>query len=958
MAGLLVSRSVGRARETAICIALGGSRGQLALQYFLESLWISLAAAILGLVFSAVFLHVLLGLAADYIPRSESITENGSALIWALILAFFTAAISSLAPLWQAFRTPPNEVLSSGTRASAGARSRKLSKGLVIAETALAFTLISAGALLFWRFESLTATSSGLNPKGLLTFGISRADATSAAVKDPAKQSAAFSQRVLDALEAIPGVTGAAVSNQIPVEGCCLVTQLFPVNAEGRNLDHEINFLTVSPDYFRTLGIALRSGRLLTAQDNVEEPLHIVIDEAAAARYWPGRNAVGQLAHFSSPTGDITQVVGVVATVRNKGLGETPMPEVYLSSSLVNLETMQFFVRSSVGQASLASAIRHAVAAVDPARPIYAVRSMPEIVSNSLMFQRIEWIITLFFAITALLLASLGIYGLIAYSVRLRATEMGTRMALGSTANQLLWLITGDGLRLALYGILAGSITTALATQLVGHYFQVNQLSPWPYLFSVAVVALLAVAASLVPAWRASILSPMVAIRDDTESVWQSARRAYRLVAPEEPRAVESTLLTEFIKASRKATTFEELYESSLEELRSKIKASSALLVQRASAKEFKCLAACAAHSFATIAISEGGFLANRLKFYDAPMSFSAADLETSRRWASEQKPQQVAELELLQQIGLRLAAPLRTKTDLIGLVLFGAREGNTAYSLSEKNLVAACAEQFALIVENARLTQRVVEQEKLRSDLALATEVQARLLPESCPQAPPISFGAYTLAARSIGGDYYDFLQIGEHTLGIAVADVAGKGIAAALIMAVVEASLRIVASEEGIRLPEIAARMNRFLHKSTGFSSYATFFYAQLDEDKRQLRYVNAGHNPPYLLRSLAEGAPIEELSAGGIVIGMFPVASYEEAVVDLRPGDVLLAFTDGVPEALNTEGEEFGEDRLKALVRRAAILPIEELTKLVSQELRDWVGTAPQHDDITFVVMKVSA
>jgi phosphoserine phosphatase RsbU/P len=277
---------------------------------------------------------------------------------------------------------------------------------------------------------------------------------------------------------------------------------------------------------------------------------------------------------------------------------------------------------------------------------------------------------------------------------------------------------------------------------------------------------------------------------------------------------------------------------------------------------------------------------------------------------------------------------------------------------------LAACAEQFALTMENARLNARVMEQEQVRRDIALATEVQKRLLPGSAPQTAATSLGAYTLAARSVGGDYYDFLQIGDHRIGIALADVAGKGIAAALIMAVVQASLRIIAAESNVSLPELAAKMNSFLHRSTGFSSYATFFYAQLDEDKRQLRYVNAGHNPPYLVRALRPeldkngvGGVIEELATGGVIIGMFPSAKYEESVVDLHPGDVLIAFTDGVTEALNAADEEFGEERLQGLVRRAAHLPVVEMTAVISQELRDWIGEAAQYDDLTFVVMKVN-
>jgi sigma-B regulation protein RsbU (phosphoserine phosphatase) len=220
----------------------------------------------------------------------------------------------------------------------------------------------------------------------------------------------------------------------------------------------------------------------------------------------------------------------------------------------------------------------------------------------------------------------------------------------------------------------------------------------------------------------------------------------------------------------------------------------------------------------------------------------------------------------------------------------------------------------------------------------------------------------AFTLAARSVGGDYYDFLEVGEHRLGIALADIAGKGIAAALIMAVVQASLRILTTEDSISLPELAARMNRFLHRSTGSASYATFFYAQLDPSEHKLRYVNAGHNPPYLIRRLkgeessGAAAPIEELTAGGTIIGMFPSATYEESVVDLYPGDILMAFTDGVPEALNSAEEEFGEERLKELLRRVAHLPIRDISATISRELREWIGDAPQHDDITFVVLKV--
>ena len=963
VAGLLVGRSVGRARETAIRVALGGGQGQLALQYFFESLWISLVAALGGILASVLLVHLVVSLAADYIPRSDEISTNWTVALFALGLAFLTATVSALAPLWQAFRIQPNEVLSEGVRASAGARSRKLSQALVIAEIALAFTLISAGAILTWQLGSLNRTWPGFDPNGLVTFQLTR-PAESA-------QNSVYADKAIEALEGMPGVSDAAVVNQVPLAGCCMSTSLFPEpHTTAVETHRPVSLNVVSPGYFKTMRIPLLAGRLLNAHDTNENLLAVVIDEAAAKRYWPGHNAVGQFAKLAGQNGSRVQIAGVVGTVKNEGVGKEATPEVYLLQNVYRLQTMNFIVRSTLPPATLAPAIRRTIARVDPAQPIYSVRSMREIFGESLIFQRIESVVITFFALAALLMASVGVYGLISYSVRQRTVEMGTRMALGSTGRQLLQLITGSGLRLSLYGLLIGAAAVVGASAIVVRYFDVHHLSPIPYVFSIMVVIALALVASAIPAWRASLLSPMVAIRNETDSIWMSARRTLeqareRISAENTAAPLDSTLLTEFIEASRRADSFSEALRLSLHNLAAKLHAGSALLLEKVAPGEFRCLAADPESGLATLSIPDNGFLLNRLRFYSAPLGFTAADLETSLRWASEQRPRHLQELELLKIIDLRLAAPLRTKNDLIGLLLLGERAEHTPYSLPEKHLLAACADQFALTIENARLNERVLEQEKVRRDLALATEVQKRLLPESAPQTRVASLGAFTLAARNIGGDYYDFFEAGDHSLAIALADVAGKGIAAALIMAVVQASLRIIASDPNVSLPKLAAKMNHFLHQSTGFNSYATFFYSQLDEAKRQLRYVNAGHNPPYLVRALSTNsqpngahAPIEELAAGGMVIGMFPFATYEESVVDLHPGDVLMAFTDGVTEALNPAEEEFGEERLKELIRRVAYLPVDGITAAISRELRDWISTAPQHDDLTFLILKLNA
>jgi serine phosphatase RsbU (regulator of sigma subunit) len=865
--------------------------------------------------------------------------------------------LSSLAPLWQTVRTQPNEVLNEGVRSSAGARSRKLSHSLVVAEIALAFTLLSVSALFLSQLDQLNRVWPGFDPSHLLTLELS----TTGPHSGNAKESFAIETRLLRALQAIPGVSSAAVANQLPLEGCCITTTLFP---EGRtsssDMDHTIAFVPASPNYFRTMSIPLERGRFLDEHDTHENPVSIVIDEAAAKRFWPNRDPLGAFGRLSSPDGDRVQVVGVVGNVRDERLDAATRPELYLLNALTSIDPMKFVVRSNLPPSSLIPAIRRAVHSVDPAQPVYNVHTMKQAESDSLVIQRIDSTVVGFFACAALLLASLAVYGLTSYSVRRRTVEMGTRMALGAAGRDLLRLIVGSGLQLAGYGIGIGALAVGFATWLVIRFFHIHDISALPYAYSVAVVAGLAMFASLFPGWRATLLSPMVAIRND-------GRRYKSIIGASEdlesPAAFKPTLLTEFIDASRRSDSFYDVLRIALTSLCREVNAKSALLFENTSGQEYRCIASVPENT-ARSTIPANGFLLGRLRFYSSSLAFTPGDLDSALRWAAEERPQHVNEIEALRESRLRVAVALRTRDEIFGLLLVGPPVDRDAFSTADKRLFEACAGQFALIVENARLTERVVEQEKFRRDVALAAEVQKRLLPEKSPESATSSLGAFTLPVRSVGGDYYDFLNVGDHRLGIALADVAGKGIAAALVMAVVHASLRILAAEGNISLTELAAKMNRFLHRSTGSSSYATFFYAQLDEEKRQLHYVNAGHNPPYLVRSLpnpssADGAtaPIEELATGGMIIGMFPFANYEAATVDLHSGDVLLVFTDGVTEALNTKEEEFGEERLKDLLRRVAHLPVSEMTSLISQALRDWIGEAPQHDDLTFIVMKVN-
>jgi serine phosphatase RsbU (regulator of sigma subunit) len=526
---------------------------------------------------------------------------------------------------------------------------------------------------------------------------------------------------------------------------------------------------------------------------------------------------------------------------------------------------------------------------------------------------------------------------------------------------------------MALVGVALGGLSLVGGIWLLARFLEVRDVGWLPVIFSTGVVALVAAAASYVPAWRASVLSPMVAIRDEPGSAWQSVRRGFlravqevrQVVTTAAPASSSSTLLTEFVAAARAADSFDDALRSALATLCHRLGVESATLLEKGGADDARFYRKrIAIGSFESVewVVPDSGFLVSRLAAYPMPLPFERGELESLAAWAATSRQERVEEIRQLAQHEVRMAVPLWTRTEIMGVLLMGASRDR--YGSAERQVLRSCADQFALMMENARLTDRVVGQEVLRRDLALAAEVQKRLLPSGPPSAAVADFAAISLPARSIGGDYYDFIQVGEQRIGIALADVSGKGVAAALIMSVVQASLRIIASDGDISLPRLAEKMNDFLYRTTPGNKYATFFYAQVDGVRRQLRYVNAGHNPPYLVRARgsATAAPgqdgqVEELTTGGAVVGMLPGMSYEEATVDLCSGDVLLAYTDGVTEAHSPDNVEFGEDRLKALLREVAHLSADDIRARISAELKDWIRDAEQYDDLTFVVMKVN-
>jgi putative ABC transport system permease protein len=968
VATLLLARSVARARETAIQVALGVSRGQLALRYLIESSGLAVAGAIAGTAMSVVLVRGIAAVGADYLPDANDLPIDWRVLAFGIGIVCVASALATLAPLWQATRIAPNAVLTEGVRSTAGAGARRLSQALVIAEIALAFTLLTVASILVVHLRDLGRVAPGFEPNDLLAFQITipqRINSSEGRVP--------YVQRLVDALRAMPDLTAVAFSSQLPLAGCCfggtINAQPNPPVPDTRRA----SFMFSTPEYLETMRIPLRAGRFLSAADlTVSEGSNVpvVINESAARRYWPDRNPVGVIGQLNLDDARF-QVIGIAGDVRNDGLNAAAEAEVYLPWTIFPINPLQVFVRSSLPPERLVPIVREAIRNVDATLAVHDVRRMTDVVQGSLQRERISSLMMVFFAVAAVVMATLGIYGVVAYAVRRRTVEIGTRMALGAVASQILGLILGSGLRMAVGGVLIGAVALVGAVWGVTEFLEVRTIGWLPFMASTALVAGVTAAASFAPAWRATLLSPIVAIRDERASAFQSAARRVRqglrsvgeaISASEDQGDLSAAVLADFVAAARSAESYEDAQRAVLEALCAKLAVPSALLLARSEDSALRPLVAIGVFASTARELRTDGFLSRRLEAYPLPLPLLPIELEALTGWAAEHRPDRLDEIRWLAAASVRLAVPLRARTEMIGMLVLGPPGGRDQYTHGQKQMLRLCADQFALMIENARLSHRALEQDRVRRDLSLAIEVQKRLLPSDLPSEPFADFTAASIPARSIGGDYYDFIQAGDHRVGIALADVSGKGIAAALIMSVVQASLRIVTSDANVAPRELAARLNRLLYRSTPASKYATFFYAQVDSRRSQLRYVNAGHNPPYLFRAAAgaggsDTAPVEELSTGGTVVGMFPEADYEEGVADLRSGDVLVAFTDGVPEAHNPGNEEFGEDRLKEIVLEAKDLPAVEIGARISAALQAWIADAEQYDDMTFVVMKVN-
>ena len=906
VAALLLARSIARARDSAIRVALGAGRRHLALQFFLEGLFVSLTGAAIGVLLSIVLVRIVVSMAADFVPRADEIAIDWRVLTFALTTAILSSALSSLTPLWQAARTQPKDALGAGVRATASAGSRRLSGALVVSEIALAFTLLAVSAVLIGDVGALQRAWPGFDMGNLLTLQLTLPDAITA----NADARVAHQIRLVEALASVPGVEAVGFSNQTPLNGCCLSTALYP---DGSAIDlaapQKVAFMPVNPGYFQALGLTLKAGRLLAYGDQAgDDMLTVVINEAAARHYWGARDPIGTFGRISRPDGTRFHVVGVVGDIRNDGIDKPTVPEIYMLHAAARVNPMHFVVRSRLPLQTLLPQIRTAVQRVDPSAADPPgrddERSADDVAGTS---------------------AGGVLHGDVLRARRAAARHAGTLrrdVVLGAAAPGR--VRHADGARRARAGSARAGprqrcqdgglwrrrrcgcrrrrnlVPGAASPGSTHHVDAVRIVDRDRGRRLDCRVARARLASDPLLADAGDSRRPGRRRADRTRGLARNVRRA----VPDDCRvgdaavADDSALLTEFVDAARRAVSNDEALRLALTTVRTRLDAESAMVVENLAGAVYPCAAAAATDGRPAVLIPACGFLLNRLQNHASALPITAADIDAWLVWARATAAVTVDEIQALGLADVRLAVALRGKEEILGMLLMGPPIGRLSYSYAERRVLRQSADQLALMLENARLNRRILDQERLRRDVALAAEVQRRLLPAAAPVGRPTSLAAVTVAARSVAGDYYDFLALDDGRLGLALADVSGKGVAAALIMSVVQASLRIISSDAELPLPDLAERMNQFLYRSTQSTSYATFFYARIDEQSLQLDYVNAGHNPPYLIRRGNSGVSIEPLPAGGTVLGLFPEASYEGATLALEAGDILFIFSDGFP------------------------------------------------------------
>jgi putative ABC transport system permease protein len=514
VANLLLARAVARQREMRIRVSLGARRARLVRQVLSETVLLGLIGGALGLLIATWGVQALMTLAPEGLPRATAIRVDATTLLVALLLSVATALLFGLAPALQATSSQLQQPMhAEGLRASEGRTQRRMQRALVVSELTLAQVLLAGAGLLIASFVNVQRVDLGFNPDRLLAVELTMPPGK---YTDPERK-LAFNRAVLEKMQALPGVQSAAATLTVPLRGAInrgirLLDRPEPPPGQQPNID----FMIVSPAYFRTLGIPLVAGRAFSEQDRSDTPGVAIVSQATARRYWPDGRALGQRVRFGSTKE--AEIIGVVGDVRQRDPARAPEPLLYipLEQDAESWNFIAFALRVQGDAAALSAAVREAVLTVDPDQPVARIRTLDEISDTLLAGRRFNTILLGLFAAVALVLAAVGTYGVMAYSVTRRTREIGVRMALGARPADVLRMVLGQGGALVVIAIalgLAGGLATnrLLAQQL----FEIGASDPLTLAAGAATLMTFALLACYIPARRATRIQPIEALRQD-----------------------------------------------------------------------------------------------------------------------------------------------------------------------------------------------------------------------------------------------------------------------------------------------------------------------------------------------------------------------------------------------------------------------------------------------------------
>ena len=512
---LLLARSAARQKEIAIRTALGAGRARLVRQLLTESLFLSVLGGGAGLLLALWGTSFIESLGSQVTPLLSGVKIDIRVLGFTVVISLLTGIVFGLVPALHVSRPDLNETLKEGGRNSGAGSSRSsLRSALVVSEVAMALVLLICAGLLIKSVMRLRDVNPGFNTENILTMNVNLPGA-----KYPKPPMwVAFYKQVIERIEALPGVQSAAVTSVLPLssnfDGRALAVEDRP---RPRGEEISVDLYIVTPGYLRTMAIPLMKGRQLSEQDTENQPMATLINETMAKELWPGEDPIGKRIKFPgserSPQPWRT-VVGVVNDVKQYGLDKKEPMQIYLPEAQYPGSFMTLAVRTSVDPKSMVAAVKSEILAADPDQAVYDIRTMEQLLSDSISLRRFSMMLLIIFAAVALTLAAVGIYGVISYSVTQRTHEIGVRMALGASWRDILKLVIGQGMRLALTGIAIGVLASLALTRLMATLlYGVGATDAATFVLISLILAGVALGASFVPARRATKVDPMIALR-------------------------------------------------------------------------------------------------------------------------------------------------------------------------------------------------------------------------------------------------------------------------------------------------------------------------------------------------------------------------------------------------------------------------------------------------------------